>query len=171
VAKQYFAFRLMVGLAFLMIAIAVVGVLLRLTGRLYTTGWFLRLCTACLPIGFIALLAGWFVTEVGRQPWVVYGVMRTAEAVTPVLGWHSVAFSLALFVITYVVIFGTGIHFLVRLVQRGPEGPAPKGQGRVPAGTAMRPLSATGETDEDVVEAGRREAAPSSTSGAWRPGP
>ncbi len=164
VAIPFFGFRLMVGLGFLMIAVAVVGVLLRLTGRLYTTGWFLRICTACLPIGFVAVLAGWFVTEVGRQPWVVYGLMRTADAATPVLGWHSVLFSLALFVIVYVVIFGAGIYYMVRLVQRGPEGPSP--QGRFPTGTAMRPLSGSDETPDDMVEEGRREVAQSGRSGS-----
>jgi cytochrome d ubiquinol oxidase subunit I len=164
VAIPFYGFRLMVGLGFLMIAIAVVGVLLRLTGRLYTTGWFLRICTWCLPIGFIAVLAGWFVTETGRQPWVVYGLMRTAQAATPVLGWHSVLFSLALFVVVYVIIFGAGIYYMARLVQRGPEGPAPGG--RLAAGTAMRPLSGSGDTNGDVVEETQREVAQSWKSGA-----
>ncbi len=164
VAVPFYSFRIMVGLGFVMIAVAVAGFALRLAGKLYTTRWFLRLCTWCLPIGFIALLAGWFVTEVGRQPWVIYGLMRTAEAATPVLGWQSVAFSLALFVIVYFVIFGAGIYYMVRLVQRGPEGPAPHGQH--PLGTAMRPLSGSGHSDEGVVEEGQREVAQPWRSGA-----
>ena len=72
------------------------------------------------PTGLVALLAGWFTTEIGRQPWVVYGLMRTADAATP----HSVTqltISLALFVITYFFVFGVGIAYMLRLVRKGPK--------------------------------------------------
>ena len=80
----FFAFRIMVGIGLLMIAVGFVGAVLWLTGRLYTTRWFLRALTWVSPLGFIAVLAGWFTAEVGRQPWTVYGVLRTADAVSPV---------------------------------------------------------------------------------------
>jgi cytochrome d ubiquinol oxidase subunit I len=156
VAIPFFGFRLMVGLGLVMIAIGVIGLLLRIAGRLYTTNWFLRLCTLCMPIGFLAVLAGWFVTEVGRQPWVVYGVLRTAQAASPAISWQTVLFSLALFIIVYVVIFGAGIYYMVRLVQRGPEPPLPQPQ--VPSGTAMRPLSGSGQTALEMP-GGEREGA------------
>ncbi len=149
VAIPFFGFRLMVGLGLLMIAVGVAGLVLRLTGRLYTTTWFLRTCTFCLPIGFLAVLSGWFVTEVGRQPWVIYGVLRTADAASPAIGWHSVLFSLALFIIVYVVIFGAGIYYMVRMVKRGPDAAPPPvipGTGIPSTGTPMRPLSGAEET-------------------------
>lgn len=139
VAIPFFGFRLMVGIGLLMIALATVGFLLRLKGRLYTTSWFLRLCTACLPIGFLAVLAGWFVTETGRQPWVVYGLVRTAQAASPAIGWHSVLFSLALFIVVYGVIFGAGLYYILRMVRRGPvAAPVPD---PASAGTPLRPMS------------------------------
>ena len=136
----FFGFRVMVGLGLVMIAIGLLGVALRPKDRLYKARWFLRICVACLPIGFIAVLAGWFVTEVGRQPWVVYGLLRTAEAASPAVNWPSVLVSLVLFVVVYGVIFGAGVYYMVRLVQRGPEGRLPPG-GTI--GTPMRPLSAS----------------------------
>ena len=148
VAIPFFGFRVMVGLGLLMIAVAVVALLLRWRGRLYDTGWFLRICTGCLPIGFLALLAGWFVTEVGRQPWVITGVMRTAEAASPAITWHSVLFSLALFILVYGVIFGAGIYYMVRLVKRGPDETAPPGRA---AGGRMRPLSASEGVSEPAM--------------------
>ena len=115
----FFGFRAMVGLGLLMIAVAVIGAALHRGGRVYTARWFLRLCVACTPIGFIAVLGGWFVAETGRQPYVVQGLMRTADAGSPLLA-HQVATSLALFVIAYGIIFGAGIYYILKLVRRGP---------------------------------------------------
>jgi len=128
-----------------MLAVAIASVALRLRGLLYEARWFHKLSVACLPIGFVAMLAGWVTTESGRQPWVVYGLMRTADAVTPALTGSAVATSLAAFVIVYGMIFPAGVYYMVRLVQRGPqpsdlarrEGDHGEGFGR-PA----RPLSA-----------------------------
>jgi cytochrome d ubiquinol oxidase subunit I len=142
----FFSFRLMVALGFLMLAVAGAGLWLRLRGRLYDTRWFHKVAVACIPIGFVALLAGWVTTEAGRQPWVVYGLMRTADAVTPALTAGAVATSLAAFVIVYGLIFPAGVYYMVRLVQRGPQpvpgitGPA---EGDVPHRRAARPLSAS----------------------------
>ena len=82
----FFAFRIMVGIGLIMIAVGIVGSVLWLTGRLYSSRWFLRVLTWVSPLGFLAVLAGWFTAEVGRQPWTVYGVLRTADAVSPVPG-------------------------------------------------------------------------------------
>jgi cytochrome d ubiquinol oxidase subunit I len=75
---------------------------------------------AMTPAGFVAVLAGWFVTEIGRQPYVVYGVMRTQEAVSPVTG-EPIALSLAAFLLTYVFVFGAGSYYILRLIGKGPD--------------------------------------------------
>ena len=87
----FFAFRIMVGIGLIMVAVGVVGAVLWLTGRLYTSRWFLRILTWVSPLGFLAVLAGWFTAEVGRQPWTVYGILRTADAVSPVPGGSVLA--------------------------------------------------------------------------------
>ena len=93
----FFAFRAMVGLAILMLAVVVTGWVLRLRGRLYDAAWFLLLCQWFAPAGFLAVLCGWTTTEVGRQPWTVYGLMRTADSVTPALSGGNVLTSLLLY--------------------------------------------------------------------------
>jgi cytochrome d ubiquinol oxidase subunit I len=75
---------------------------------------------ALTPAGFIAVLAGWFVTEVGRQPWIVQGLMRTQDATAPVIG-TSIAISLAAFIIVYVFVFGAGSYYILSLIGKGPQ--------------------------------------------------
>ncbi len=124
----FWAFRIMVGLGLLMAAVGVWAAWLRLRGRLYASPWLRRAVLAMAPSGFIALLAGWTVTEVGRQPFTVYGLLRTADSVSPV-GLPGVATSLAAFVAVYAIVFGAGFLFLLRLVRRAPTvgetGPEP----------------------------------------------
>jgi len=143
-AIVFWTFRLMVGLGFLMLLLGVCGAWLRWRGRLFESRRFLRLVTLMGPTGLIALLAGWITTEVGRQPWVVYGVMRTAEGVSnePVL---ELSTTLVAFVAVYCILFGTGIRYMLRLVAIGPE----EGTGEQPASAELessrrpaRPLSA-----------------------------
>src|ERR1700733_2026085 len=95
VILPFFAFRIMVGLGFLMLALVALGWLLRLTHRLFDSAWFLKLLMWTGPIGFLAVLAGWTTTETGRQPWTVYGLMRTADSVTPSLSGGDVLVSFA----------------------------------------------------------------------------
>jgi cytochrome d ubiquinol oxidase subunit I len=83
--------------------------------------WFLRLCQVVAPLGFVAVIAGWITTEVGRQPWTVYGVLRTADSVSPSLTGGNVAWSLAFYIIVYLIMFPTGIGFMASLVRRGPQ--------------------------------------------------
>ncbi len=119
VGPPFFAFRIMVGIAFVMLFMAVAGQALRWRGRIYEAGWFLRLCQWTAPLGFIAVVAGWTVTEVGRQPWTVYGLLRTADSVSPSLTAGQVAVSLALYMIVYLVMFPTGIAVMAGFVRRG----------------------------------------------------
>jgi cytochrome d ubiquinol oxidase subunit I len=115
----FFAFRLMVGLGVAMLLIALGGLVLRIRGRLYETRWFAGICALASPLPFLAILCGWTVTEVGRQPYVVYGYLRTADAVSPVLPSH-VGTSLILFFIAYAVLLLAFFWYATRIVLRGP---------------------------------------------------
>lgn len=115
----FFSFRVMVGLGVLMIFIAVAGLWLRMRGTLYTSRWFLKLCSVMAPSGVIAVLAGWYVVEVGRQPWLVQGLVRTMDVVSP-LPAERVALSLSLFVLTYSLLFGVYLYFFRKLIKKGP---------------------------------------------------
>ncbi len=116
----FYSFRIMVAIGFAMLFVGVAGLWLRWRKRLYDRKWFLILCMAMTPSGFIAVLTGWFTAEVGRQPWVVYGYLRTADAVSPVPA-ESVATSLATFFVVYMVIFGAGTYYMLKLIAAGPS--------------------------------------------------
>lgn len=116
----FWSFRIMVGIGMLMITTGIIALILFLRKRLFDTRWFQYWCMALTPAGFIAVLAGWFVTEIGRQPYIIYGVMRTAEAVSPVLG-SPIALSLAAFVVVYAFVFGAGVYYISRLIAKGPR--------------------------------------------------
>jgi cytochrome d ubiquinol oxidase subunit I len=118
----FFAFRVMLGLGFFMIAAALYGAFLWWRGTLFTTRWYLRVMAQCWWVGFVAVITGWIVTECGRQPWVVQGVLRTADAASPVTG-GSVLTTLILFVLAYGVVFSFGIYYINRLITRGLDSP------------------------------------------------
>ncbi len=138
----FFAFRIMVGIGLLMITVAAWGLVQRFRKRMFESKAFLVMCVAMLPSGFIAVLAGWFTTEVGRQPWVIYGLLRTADALSPVSA-GTVGFSLIAFIVAYTAIFGAGTYYLFKLMASGPqpyeEQPDDKTR------TAKRPMSAADE--------------------------
>ncbi|MFC0269033.1 cytochrome ubiquinol oxidase subunit I [Kushneria aurantia] len=122
----FWSFRIMVGLGFAMLGIGLLGLYLRWKGRLFETRWFQRIAMTASPIGFIALLAGWVTTEAGRQPWVVYGMLRTADAVSH----HGVGYmwtSLLGFMIVYAIIFGIGIYYMLKLIRSEPMDMVPDG--------------------------------------------
>jgi len=124
VAVPFFAFRAMVGIGILMMALVVAGWWLRARKQLFDTPWFLRVSELASPLGFLAVLAGWAVTEVGRQPWTVYGLLRTADSVSPSLTGIDVLLSLASYGIVYLIMYPVGLTLLTRIIQRGPTGPA-----------------------------------------------
>ena len=127
IAIPFFAFRIMVGIGLIMLAMVFVGNVLRWGGRLYQSTIFLRACEWTALLGFIAVLAGWTTTEVGRQPWTVYGLMRTADSVSPSLTGFDVALSFAGYIVAYLIMFPAGVLLMARIVRRGAQASAPEG--------------------------------------------
>jgi cytochrome d ubiquinol oxidase subunit I len=143
----FWTFRVMVALGMLMILAGVVALFLRWRGRLYEFRPFLHLAVWMGPSGLIAILAGWYTTEVGRQPWIIHGLMRTADASSG-HSYAQMSLTLALFVAVYFAVFGVGIGYMLRLVRKGPV--AHEGQETIDGGpgqprTPARPLSAPNE--------------------------
>jgi cytochrome d ubiquinol oxidase subunit I len=122
VVIPFFAFRIMVGCGLAMLAIAWLGSYLSHKGRIEQNRLLLWLTFLSFPLPFVATLTGWFTAEVGRQPWVVYGVLRTADAVTPFLTTRAAAVSLVVFCTIYSFIFAFGIFYIYRLLRAGPVG-------------------------------------------------
>ena len=133
----FLSFRLMVGMGLIMLGVSWWGNVLRWRGRLDTSRWFLRIAFLSFPTGFIAVLSGWFTAEVGRQPWVVYGLLRTADAVTPSLTTDVVLISLIIYIAVYAVLGTFGIYYIYRLLR---DGPADR-TSAIPGATARRPLA------------------------------
>jgi len=115
----FWAFRMMVGLGLLMVATGIAGLVVRLRGRLWQARWLQRVMVLMAPAGFVAMLAGWWVTETGRQPWTVYGVLRTVDSVSPISG-QVVLGSLIATVLVYLLVFALGLWFLLKLMSRLP---------------------------------------------------
>ena len=120
VSPVFWMFRIMVGIGTLMILTGLFAAILYKKKRLFDTPWFQKWCMALTPAGFVAVLAGWFVTEVGRQPYIVFGVMKTSEAISPVSGFQ-VGMSLTAFLLVYTLVFGAGAYYIARLIRKGPE--------------------------------------------------
>ena len=140
VVLPFFAFRVMVGMWLLMVGVTAWAWFVR--ARSYQVPAFLRVATWSIPSGYIAVTAGWTTTEVGRQPWVVYGHLRTADAVSPNLTGPDVLISLLLYILVYTIIFGAGVYFLLRLVRRGVPDELPEAR---PDRRPARPLSAAND--------------------------
>jgi cytochrome d ubiquinol oxidase subunit I len=150
IVPVFFAFRIMVGIGFLMIATGLYGAFLWWRGRLVTTRWYLQIVQYFWPLGFIAVLCGWITTEVGRQPWVAYGILRTADAISPVAA-GTVFVTLVLFILVYGVIFGMGLYYINRLIVRGPQGRALEGS---TLHTPARPLAAAHDAAREAMHPG-----------------
>jgi cytochrome d ubiquinol oxidase subunit I len=147
----FFTFRIMVGCWLIMLAVAFIGSYLNRAGRIGRNRLFLWATFLCFPLPFIATWTGWFTAEVGRQPWAVYGLLRTADAITPFLTAQAAAISLVIFVVIYTFIFAFGIYYIYRLMRIGLVPAMLK-----PAFAAVpnRPLSVAGESVSTLMEAG-----------------
>ena len=121
----FVGFRIMVAIGMLMLAAVVWGWFLRLRGTLFQTEWFLKLLQWMAPLGFIAVIAGWTTTEVGRQPWTVYGLLRTADSTSPALTGGDVLGSLILYVSVYLLMYPTGLFFMLGIIRLGVAGDPP----------------------------------------------
>ena len=122
VAIPFFAFRIMVGCGFLMLFLAWYGSYLSVRERIGEKRWMLWAIFLGFPLPWIAILTGWFTAEVGRQPWIIYGVLRTAEAVTPSLTAREAIISLLVACTVYSFIFAFGIYYIHQLLRAGPAG-------------------------------------------------
>jgi cytochrome d ubiquinol oxidase subunit I len=132
----FFSFRIMVAVGMLMLLVGLYGLWLRYRRKLYDQRWFLRTCVILAPMGFIALLTGWFTAETGRQPWIVYGLLRTADAVSPI-HVRDVIISFILLFMVYGVIFG--VFYFRYLFKVFKEGPALPKDHRQPFGYLPQP--------------------------------
>ena len=123
----YWNFRLMVGAGMLMILLALIGLVLALRNRLEGAAWYLKLLPFALCLPYIANSAGWLMTELGRQPWIVFGLMKTEQAVSPTVAWGLVLTSLVLFTVVYGALMAVDIYLLNKVAKGGPqvESPAP----------------------------------------------
>ncbi|PUE08839.1 cytochrome ubiquinol oxidase subunit I [Limnohabitans sp. T6-5] len=144
VGVVFWAFRVMVGLGFLMAGLGLWSLVTRLRGQLYENRALHRMALVMGPSGLVAVLAGWIVTEVGRQPWTIYGLLRTSEAVSP-LAAPAVAVSLVAFVLVYFAVFGAGVIYILKLMGKPPAAhepeppPIPVRSAGVTPAAAMRP--------------------------------
>ena len=143
----FWSFRVMVGIGFLMLFFGLAGAVLAARKRLFESDTYLRWAVAMGPAGFVAILSGWFVSEVGRQPFVVYGLMRTADAVSPI-GGPGVAASLIGFFVVYTIVFGAGTYYLLHLMKRPPSGDTDLPGREAPIRTASPGATPPGVLDE-----------------------
>jgi cytochrome d ubiquinol oxidase subunit I len=139
----FWSFRIMVGLGFLMFGLGLLSLWARLRTRLYDWPMLHRFALAMGPAGFVAVIAGWVTTEVGRQPWVIQGLLRTADAVSPIAA-PAVSGSLIAFVIVYFTVFAAGTLYILRLMAHAPA----EGEARV----LEAPIRSAGITPAPSVE-------------------
>jgi cytochrome bd ubiquinol oxidase subunit I len=150
VPSVFFSFRIMLYIGAFMIAAALFGALLWWRGKLFNTRWYLHIVAHSWWTGFVAVIAGWVVTESGRQPWLVQGIMRTADGISPVPA-ASIAGTLVLFVFCYGIVFWMGIYYINRLIAKGPQGRAIEDTEGLP----NRPLTAAGGAAREATSKGR----------------
>jgi cytochrome d ubiquinol oxidase subunit I len=147
----FFTFRIMVGCWLIMLAVAFIGSYLNFKGLIARNRLFLWATFLSFPLPFIATWTGWFTAEVGRQPWAVYGLLRTADAMTPFLTARTAAISLVIFGVVYTFIFAFGIFYIYRLLRTGLALPSFQ---PTFATVPNRPLSLGGEDTSTLAEAG-----------------
>ena len=152
----FWSFRIMVGLGISMVLLSLTALWLRKKGKLYSTSWFHKCAIVMGPTGYIALLAGWITTEVGRQPWVVYGVLRTKDGLSHTVTADQVGLSLILFVLVYTLVFGSGIYYMLKLIKTGPTFIDSTSESEITGlghfKTPLRPLSAVEDSFDDTTQ-------------------
>ena len=136
----FWSFRVMVAIGMLMIAVSLWGAWLLYRRRLYESRLLLKILSLMIPVPFVAVIAGWFVTEIGRQPWIIYGMMTVGEGVTPSLTGWMVLGTLLGYMAVYAVVFAAGLHYLRKVIKAGPD-PVGEAHDRI-TGTPKRPWSA-----------------------------
>jgi cytochrome d ubiquinol oxidase subunit I len=114
----FFAFRVMVGIGMLIFLISFVSVILRFRKKLYSSTLFHKLCVVCAPLGLVATISGWWVTEIGRQPWLIYGVLRTKDSLSPIAP-EIISVSLISFIVVYALITISFLYYASGLVKKG----------------------------------------------------
>jgi cytochrome d ubiquinol oxidase subunit I len=134
----FYGFRVMYGIAIIMFGVAVASLWLRLQGRLFANRWFLRTLVAMSPSGIVATLGGWYLAETGRQPWVIYGVLRTLDAVSPVPA-DALLSSLIAFICIYALFLTAFVLFAIRMIRRGPQGAPPQAEASGSLKQALKP--------------------------------
>ena len=130
VVATFLSFRVMIALSMYFAAMVAIGLFLR--NRLLESTWYLKLMLVSIPLPYLAITMGWVLAEIGRQPWIVYGVMRTADGVSPIDA-VQVALSLAAFILVYALLGGVGYYLIGKAAVLGPDALVP------PAGAARRP--------------------------------
>jgi cytochrome d ubiquinol oxidase subunit I len=121
VAPVFWSFRVMVGIGMLMVLAGISGLISRVRRNLYTPSVFHRFLVAMIPAPFIAVVSGWFVTEMGRSPWLVHGLMSQSEGITPSLTGPLALTSLIGFVLVYAVVYASGFVYIMKTVRKGTE--------------------------------------------------
>lgn len=144
-AILFWSFRFMVAIGFLFAGVMVLAALLWWKNRLFEARWFLWVLVAVQPLGFLGTLLGWMTAEIGRQPWVVYGVMRTAESVSPIAA-GNVLWSLSVFILFFGLIGVSYFYYILKILHRGPDLDSPIPSLQIPAG--MQPMAAQMERGE-----------------------
>ncbi|WMS44858.1 cytochrome ubiquinol oxidase subunit I [Acuticoccus sp. MNP-M23] len=154
VAPVFFAFRVMVGIAVLMFITGVFSLFTRWKKTLYTNKWLHRLALVMGPSGLVAVIAGWITTEMGRQPYTVYGLLRTADSVSPVAA-PAVGASLLAYIVIYTIVFGIGVYYIFRLMAEPPK------LGEQGVGEGDGPIRTAGVTPAaQVADSGTQDPAP-----------
>ncbi|MEF2073070.1 cytochrome ubiquinol oxidase subunit I [Consotaella aegiceratis] len=146
----FWSFRIMVGLGMAMIGIGLWSLVRRWRGSIYESPWLQRAMVAMGPAGFVAVLAGWITTEVGRQPFTVYGLLRTTDSVSPVAA-EAVGTSLIAFIVVYFLLFGAGTFYILRLMSRAPTGHDGPERGKPTRAAGVTPAASV---DDDAIPSG-----------------
>lgn len=128
VGLVFWSFRVMVGLGVCFLGIGLWGLVARVRGRLDDWVWLHRVSALFIPAGFVATVAGWWVAEIGRQPYTIYGFLKTRDSISPVIDGQTIALSLTVFLLVYGSLFGAYLYYMVKLIRRGPDTPADQGE-------------------------------------------